>query len=241
MQTEHSREIERIRHVYAVRSQARAGESDPLRELNLFYQGQTARRSIRMLRSEGRLPLAEQCVADIGCGSGQWLLEFLRWGARCSNLAGLDLSESRIDVARRRLPMARLECGDAAALPWSDGSFDMVTQFTMFTSILSSAVRRRVAREMLRVLKPDGVILWYDFCFDNPRNPDVRGIREPELKSLFPGCSIRTEKATLAPPLARRVVPLSWSAALLLDAFPLLRTHCLALIRPNVSETEEAA
>lgn len=233
MQAEHKREIERIQNVYALRSETRAADSDPLCDLNLFYQGQTARRCIRVLTRAGRLPLAGQRVADIGCGSGQWLVEFLRWGADCSRLAGIDLSETRIDNARRRLPLARLECGDAANLPWPDGSFDMVTQFTMFTSILSDAVRSRAAGEMMRVLKPGGVILWYDFCFDNPRNPDVRGIGEREVRALFPGCTVRTEKATLAPPLARRLVPVSWPAAILLEVVPLLRTHCVALIQPG--------
>jgi len=31
-----------------------------------------------------------------------------------------------------------------------------------------------IATEMLRVLKPDGIILWYDYHMNNPKNPGVK-------------------------------------------------------------------
>ena len=65
-------------------------------------------------------------------------------------------------------------------LDFRTDSFDFVFQSTVFTSILDSEVRKEVAGEMLRVLKPGGVILWYDFHVNNPRNPDV--LRSPEKK-----------------------------------------------------------
>ncbi|MDI6792500.1 MAG: hypothetical protein QME81_06490 [bacterium] len=46
-------------------------------------------------------------------------------------------------------------------------------------------MRQRIASEMLRVLKPDG-ILWYDFHMDNPKNTDVKGVKKKEVKQLFP-------------------------------------------------------
>jgi len=67
-------------------------------------------------------------------------------------------------------------CGDASRLPFKDGSFDIVMQFTVFTSILDREVKKAVATEMLRVLKADGIILWYDYHMNNPKNPDVKGI-----------------------------------------------------------------
>ena len=84
---------------------------------------------------------------------------------------------------------------------------------------------------MLRVLKPAGAIIWYDFRVDNPRNPNVRGIGAREIRSLFPGCAVRLSRVTLAPPIARAFVRLSWPLALMLESVPFLRTHYLALIR----------
>jgi hypothetical protein len=84
---------------------------------------------------------------------------------------------------------------------------------------------------MLRVVKPTGLILWYDFFFDNPKNVNVRGIAGREIQRLFPGCSVKLQRVTLAPPLTRRLAARSWLACSLLEAIPLLRTHLLGVIR----------
>lgn len=206
------------------------------RAVNLFFHTETVRVCIEMLLQEGLFPLNEQKVADIGCGVGTWLLEFAQWGADPHSLAGIDLSENRVFRARRRLPEADLWTGDACDLPWPDGSFDLVTQFTLFTSILSTPVKQRIAAEMLRVLKPGGAVLWYDFRFNNPRNLNVRAIEVDEIRSLFPNCTVRLERMTLAPPIARRIVPVSWILALFLEKISFLRTHYLGIIRKPVQQ-----
>ena len=61
---------------------------------------------------------------------------------------------------------------------------------------------------MLRVLKPGGLILWYDFHVDNPHNRDVQGVRKREIFELFSGCDIRLHRITLAPPIVRLVAPI---------------------------------
>ena len=113
----------------------------------------------------------------------------------------------------------------------------MVVQFTMFTSILDDGMKRQVALEMLQVLAPGGIILWYDFHMNNPRNPDVRGVGRKEIHRLFPGCSITMNRVTLAPPLARRIVPLGYIGALLLEKVSFLCTHYLGVIRKPSPET----
>ncbi len=84
---------------------------------------------------------------------------------------------------------------------------------------------------MLRATKPGGLIVWYDFVTNNPRNADVRGVPRTELKRLFAGCAMSAERITLAPPVARFVAPRSRPLLRLLNAIPFLRTHCLAFIR----------
>jgi ubiquinone/menaquinone biosynthesis C-methylase UbiE len=223
-------EIERIRAEYARRKrdipQIVYGWD---RVSNCFTHTNLVRDCIAELTRRKMFPLAGRSVADIGCGSGTWLLEFAQWEA--SDLHGIDLDESRVEQAKARFPSAELLVGDARHLPWQDSSFDLVSQFTVFTSILSSTVKRQIAREMWRVVKPGGVILWFDFRVNNPRNKSVRGISSSEIHSLFPDCSIRLRRVTLAPPLARRIVPVSWIAASLLEKIPVLRTHYLGIIR----------
>ena len=93
-------------------------------------------------------------------------------------------------------------------------------------------MRRRAAAEMLRVVRPGGVILWYDVRHPNPRNRDLVPIGRREIRAVFPGCEIDFATATLLPPLARRLAPLSPVACRLLEALvPPLRSHLAALIR----------
>jgi len=126
--------------------------------------------------------------------------------------------------------------GDASHLPWPTGSFDIVHQGTVFTSILDDEMRRSVAREMLRVLKPGGVIAWYDFFVNNPNNAAVRGVGRGEIEAMFSGCHVRLKRVTLAPPLARHLVSISWTAALTLESLALLNTHYLGIIRrPDIT------
>jgi SAM-dependent methyltransferase len=232
----HTSEIERIRAEYR-----RRGREIPVdfyawnRPVNLYTQTQLMRDMLKLLDQQRLFPLKTLRVADIGCGGGVWLLEFAQWGAEAQNLAGIDLNEKRVADAARTLPGADLRVGSADTLPWADASFDLVSQFTLFSSILSESLKQTVASEMMRILKPGGSVLWYDLALNNPRNPNVRGIGLAETQHLFPGCEVLTRRVTLAPPLARLIVPASWIVASMLEKLPFLRTHNLHLIRKPAS------
>jgi len=234
-------EAERIRAEYARREGIHPPDFYSLtRPANLFAQQQRDRHMLDVLRREKLLPLSGQRILDIGCGDGQQLLRFESWGAAIAALSGIDLVETRVARAVERFGgtsqpgRPELRVGDASALPWPDGHFDIVHQSTVFTSILDSPMKAAVAAEMLRVLRPGGAVIWYDFFVNNPANPHVRGVGATELRSLFPGCHVRTRRITLAPPISRRLVPVSWIASLLLEHLRVLNTHYLAVIRRPV-------
>jgi ubiquinone/menaquinone biosynthesis C-methylase UbiE len=219
-------EADRIREEYARRASAIPAERYALTApANLLAIQELERHLVRALGAAGRLPLAGRRVLDVGCGGGGWLARFETWGAGRERLAGIDLVDDRVADARARLPEADIRAGDASALPWGDGSFDVVFQSMMFSSILNADVRARAAAEIARVLSPDGVVLWYDFFVSEPRNPHVVGIGRRELRRLFPGWRPRLRRATLAPPLARAIAPRSRSVAAGLTALRLLDTH----------------
>jgi ubiquinone/menaquinone biosynthesis C-methylase UbiE len=197
---------------------------------NLLMHEQSVRSCIAALKRGYLFPLSGRRIADIGCGSGGWLLEFIQWGADPARLAGVDLIPERIGQARRRIPPADLRVGGAHRLPWADESFDLVSQFTAFTSILDPLLKQAIAQEMLRVLKPDGAILWFDFRVGNPANLNVRGIPAREIGALFAGCEIALEPTVLAPPLSRMIAGRAWPLAEVLYSIPLLRTHYAGLI-----------
>jgi SAM-dependent methyltransferase len=122
---------------------------------------------------------------------------------------------------------------NAVRLEFPEASFDLVHQSTVFSSILDADVRMQIAREMLRVLKPGGSVLWYDFFVKNPRNLDVQGMSKKEILRLFPNCDVILRRVTLAPPLARALAPRSWLLGTFLTMLRILNTHYLALVRPR--------
>ena len=192
---------------------------------------------MRLLRQEKLLPLDRLEILDVGCGDGWQLLQFEHWGARPEKLAGIDLIQARVNRACARFagcaPGAGppLQVGDASNLPWPSASFDVTYQGTVFSSVLDPDMKRAMAREIVRVLRPGGTLIWYDFFFDNPANPAVRGIGAREIRALFPDCAVRLQRVTLAPPLARRLVPVTWIGSVLLERMALLNTHYLGVIR----------
>ncbi|MEX2238078.1 MAG: class I SAM-dependent methyltransferase [Dehalococcoidia bacterium] len=186
----------------------------------------------QLLSTKGLLPLSGARILEVGCGDGRVLEGLARLGGEERLMAGVDLLPERLALARERLPEADLRLELATNIPWPDGSFDLVVQFTMLSSITEAHERRRAASEMARVLKPGGSILWYDFIW-NPLNRDTRGVTLRELRSLFPGADLSARRITLLPPLACLLAPLSTSACGALQALPTLRTHYLALVRPQ--------
>lgn len=197
-----------------------------------FVQERERKLLALLLRSGFDASRLETAAAlSLGCGSGSELLDLVRYGAMPGHLAGLDLSRERLRRAHARNPTFALTEANATAVPFRDASFDLVLQFTLLTSVLEPESRRRIAAEMLRVLRPAGMIIWYDFWPDNPRNSDVRGIRPAEIRSLFPGCTYDLQALTLPPPLARWVVPRSWLLADLLSRIRPLKSFYLVGIR----------
>jgi SAM-dependent methyltransferase len=186
--------------------------------------------SVQLLNDAGVFPAAGAPCLEIGYGRLGALGTLISWGLRESDLHGIEMDARRAAVAQAALPVADLRVGDARTMPWADGTFALVVTWTVFSSILSDSARAAVAAEIVRVLRPGGALLYYDFAWNNPRNPDVRGVRSAEVKRLFSALSGSVRSATLAPPLARLVAPRSWLIATALDRVPFLRSHRVAVL-----------
>jgi ubiquinone/menaquinone biosynthesis C-methylase UbiE len=192
---------------------------------------------LALLKRHNFTNLIEKKILDVGCGSGSHLRRFLEYGALPSNLSGIDLMAHRIELAQRLHPAIDWQVGSAHHLPYPDSRFDIVMSFVVFSSVLYEPLRQQIANEMLRVLKPDGLILFYDFTYSNPRNPAVLGITSKQIRHLFnrPGARFDFRRITLAPPISRLVAPRAYWLAYTLEQLKILNSHVIALIRPSIS------
>ncbi len=179
------------------------------------------------LKSHKR-PAGELEFMEIGAGGGHNLPFFKSLGLRWENIHVNELLDDRVESIRSRFPTPNIYPGDALNLPFKS-RFDIVFQSTVFTSITSDPFRVALAQKLWDMVRDDGMILWYDFVYDNPNNPDVRKVTRQDVLRLFPEAkSIDFHSVTLAPPIGRRIGrAYSWMNAL----FPFLRSHLIAVIR----------
>jgi SAM-dependent methyltransferase len=225
-------EIERIRERYKRRAtdeiEARYG---PLQPAGYMASQEKQRAFIRWVTKCGIAPLDEKRLFEVGCGTGNDLLEFIQLGFSPSNLSAYELVEERLGIARERLPTAlTLHQGDASQAELDGASFDVVYQSTVFTSILDDALQERLAAKMWSLVREGGGVLWCDFVYDNPRNPDVRGVPLSRVRELFRDGAMRSWRIALAPPISRKLTRLHPSLYTAANVFPFLRTHVLAWI-----------
>ena len=91
-------------------------------------------------------------VLDVGCGTGRFT-EHL--AARFGVVIGLDLAQEMLVIAARRVHGAFVR-GNAVALPFGDGQFDMAVAITLceFTSQPAAVVS-----ELVRVVRPGGRVV----------------------------------------------------------------------------------
>ena len=150
----------------------------------LFYGSADAMRraALRPIKqyTSGRDQRGVQLL-DVACGTGRFLAD-VRRTYPAMPLSGLDLSPAYLDEARRNLSGLRhvdLLEGAAEAMPLADDSQDIVTCIYLFHE-LPPEVRKSVAAEIARVLRPGGLFIMIDSLQTGDR-PDWDGLLE-----LFP-------------------------------------------------------
>lgn len=230
-------EMSRIQSVYA--------ERDDIQKSSLYAWH---RPDVRVQQSEKELTisaalantlgkdLSNAKILDVGCGTGSFLRKLIEWGAQPINLIGTEFLEDRLDIARRCSPSdIKWHFGGLEEI--SSGGFDLVATNTVFSSILYDSERLMLSSEMWRVLKPGGWLLVFDFRYNNPSNNNVRKVTRKELIDYWTeGENSQYKTLLLAPPLARRIIPLFPILGILLTKlFPFLRSHfCFVVQKPKL-------
>lgn len=132
----------------------------------------------RMLDAVGGLRSwrGNEAVLDVGCGRGLMMVGAAkRLGKESGSVAvGIDLWREQDQAANSAtaalhnaaiegvVDCVRIDTGDARALPYADGSFDVVLSHWVVHNLEPAADRLRALDEMLRVLRPGGVIALAD-------------------------------------------------------------------------------
>jgi demethylmenaquinone methyltransferase/2-methoxy-6-polyprenyl-1,4-benzoquinol methylase len=101
-------------------------------------------------------------ILDVATGTGTQAFAFARKG---HEVTGVDLSEEMLDIAMRHSSNfeVKFQVADAAALPFSDGQFD-VCSISFALHDMPLIIRGQVLEQMVRVVKPDGIILIVDYA-----------------------------------------------------------------------------
>ena len=199
---------------------------------NLLMVQERERVLARLLRRRGYTSLEGLRGFEAGCSTGYNLRLLVQWGARPEDLAGMDLDPAAVAYCRSRSPEIRVHEGSAASIPEPDGHFDLTLAYTLFSSIEDDETAEAVARELVRITRPGGLILVYDMR-RRSTNPRVRPIAPRQIEAWFRGSRVRSASLTLAPPVARvvgRRAPWAYGA---LARLPFLRTHRLYRVSPE--------
>ena len=222
-------ESERLEEVYEKRNNGLYTHFD---QGQLYLVQQQDREMLGTLRSIGlsAKKLARMRIFEVGCGTGYLLRNLIQWGADPRLCAGADIRSSAIERGKRISPNLRMfyaDCSDTGELA---DCYDLVLQNIVFSSVPREHLRRSLAREMVRITKPGGAILWCDLRYNNPRNQEVRAVGKNELMRLFDDCKLHSCKPILlAPPIARKLANISKMMCDILYFFPFLRGHYLAV------------
>jgi len=179
---------------------------------------------------------ANALILDVSCNDGGSLVHFLRTGFAPEHLYGVDIIENRVRDARKRFPYSHVTLGDAAEMPYDDGTFDIVYESTMFAQLTGEAVASKIPAEMLRVARDRGFLLLSDWRSSKPGNRNYRALSKRRIRSLFQvgrkTVVLASYPGAIIPPVGR---PLSKHTGalyfLLRSVFPFLAGHRVTVLQ----------
>jgi ubiquinone/menaquinone biosynthesis C-methylase UbiE len=169
-------------------------------------------------------------ILDVGCGTGWWLRKLVEAEVAPERLHGIDIQPERVAAARDAVPGAEIDVGDARRLPFPDGTFAVVLQLTVLSSLGSHEAIREALGEGMRVLAPGGLLLIYEPRVPNPLNRHTLLLRDRDLDAAGVGSRERLS-LTVLPALARRLGGRTQARYERLARLPFLRTHRLIAYR----------
>lgn len=116
-------------------------------------------------------------VLELGCGTGNIIAAMLE-GVPGARITGVDPSAGMRDRCAEKFsgdPRVEIVAGEALAIPFPDGHFDIIVSNYTLHHVLP-ADREACARELARVLKPGGRLIYSDMFsgVDAPQDDAAR-------------------------------------------------------------------
>ena len=157
-------------------------------------------------RAAGMLPSPDACLAlDAGCGTGRNLRFLRRYSTR---VTGLDYSAYALNLCATRARASRDEShwrlarGSVNAMPFRDGSFDLVTCADVLSHSAVNDVR--ALAEIARVLRPGGVLFLRVAAYDALRGKHdiawsiAHRFHRPELRDKLCAAGLEVHRLSYA-------------------------------------------
>lgn len=177
-------------------------------------------------------------LLDVGCGSGQFALMAARDGLE---VTGVDIAGNLVERARARAEAeglrARFEEADAEALPFEDGSFDVVV------SLIGAMFAPRpelVAPELLRVCKPGGTIAMANWTPQGFVGQMFKAVSKFIAPSGMPSPVLWGEETTVRERLGRGLSELSLVRRLYTFSYPFPPSEVVEFFRLYYGPTNQA-
>lgn len=155
-------------------------------------------------------------VLDIGCGTGESTVLLARY-MKDAIVLGVDLDESKIDMARERYCSCHSQSSDhvknvyfdtldARLLPFSPRSIPLI-QLRHCLIEMSEETIRDILKECRRIVSRDGMIVIEDYMSDDTYIQEIINLPEPYRSRFFPSWRLFVEKNTIRRVIQRQFDP----------------------------------
>ena len=126
-------------------------------------------------------------VLDVATGTADFALQAVKSKLNASSIVGVDISEGMLEVGRKKVKergfeqIIELRRGDSENLPFEDHSFDA---YTVAFGVRNFENLEQGMREMLRVLRPNGVGVVLEFS--QPKHFPIKQLFGFYFKLIMP-------------------------------------------------------
>lgn len=171
-------------------------------------------------------------VLDVGTGAAEILFFFLKHGITLKNIFGLELLLLRAEKVKKKYGFFQFLNANGENIPFADKCMDIITLTYVFSSIIEDKMCYNIGKEMLRVIKDDGIIIWYDSYGGKKLSENTRSYKENDIKQFFPDCEYEFKRIGLGKIFNKRIEKYSWLIADVVSAiFPFLNCMQLCIIK----------